>query len=301
MKSTLSIILLSLLFSACSGTTGDWFATGSFEADETIISSESAGVLKAFSVNEGQVLKAGEIVGYTDSTQLWLKRQQIDAQIEAVISRKPNIGTQLATLKEQLSTAENEKKRIDRLVQSKAATTKQADDINAQIAVIKKQIQAAQSSLNISSSSLDAEINVLKIQALQIDDQLSKSKIVNPINGTVLVSYAEAFEMTAPGKPLYKIADLSTIYLRIFVSADHLTQIKLNQNVKVRTDDGSGGFNHYEGQVSWISSKAEFTPKTIQTKEERTNRVYAVKVRVKNDGALKIGQYGELLLDENAQ
>jgi len=301
MKSTLSIILLSLLFSACSDTTGDWFATGSFEADETIISSESAGVLKAFSVNEGQVLKAGEIVGYTDSTQLWLKRQQIDAQIEAVISRKPNIGTQLATLKEQLSTAENEKKRIDRLVQSKAATTKQADDINAQIAVIKKQIQAAQSSLNISSSSLDAEINVLKIQALQIDDQLSKSKIVNPINGTVLVSYAEAFEMTAPGKPLYKIADLSTIYLRIFVSADHLTQIKLNQNVKVRTDDGSGGFNHYEGQVSWISSKAEFTPKTIQTKEERTNRVYAVKVRVKNDGALKIGQYGELLLDENAQ
>jgi len=301
MKSTLSIILLSLLFSACSDTTGDWFATGSFEADETIISSESAGVLKAFSVNEGQVLKAGEIVGYTDSTQLWLKRQQIDAQIEAVISRKPNIGTQLATLKEQLSTAENEKKRIDRLVQSKAATTKQADDINAQIAVIKKQIQAAQSSLNISSSSLDAEINVLKIQALQIDDQLSKSKIVNPINGTVLVSYAEAFEMTAPGKPLYKIADLSTIYLRIFVSADHLTQIKLNQNVKVRTDDGSGGFNHYEGQVSWISSKAEFTPKTIQTKEERTNRVYAVKVRVKNDGALKIGQYGELILDENAQ
>jgi len=301
MKSTLSIILLSLLFSACSDTTGDWFATGSFEADETIISSESAGVLKAFSVNEGQVLKAGEIVGYTDSTQLWLKRQQIDAQIEAVISRKPNIGTQLATLKEQLSTAENEKKRIDRLVQSKAATTKQADDINAQIAVIKKQIQAAQSSLNISSSSLDAEINVLKIQALQIDDQLSKSKIVNPINGTVLVSYAEAFEMTAPGKPLYKIADLSTIYLRIFVSADHLTQIKLNQNVKVRTDDGSGGFNHYEGQVSWISSKAEFTPKTIQTKEERTNRVYAVKVRVKNDGALKIGQYGELLLDEKTK
>jgi len=301
MKSTLSIILLSLLLSACSATTGDWFATGSFEADETIISAESAGVLKAFSVNEGQVLKAGEIVGYTDSTQIWLKRQQIGAQIEAVISRKPNIGTQLAALKEQLRTAENEKKRIDRLVESNAATTKQADDINAQIAVIKKQIQATQSSLKISSSSLDAEINVLKIQALQLDDQLYKSKIVNPLNGTVLVSYAEAFEMTAPGKPLYKIADLSTLNLRMFVSADHLTQLKLNQKVTVRTDNGSGGFNHYDGQISWISSKAEFTPKTIQTKEERTNRVYAVKVRVKNDGALKIGQYGELILDEKTK
>ena len=301
MKSTLSIILISLLLSACSDTTGDWFATGSFEADETIISSESAGVLKAYSVKEGQLLKAGVSVGYTDSTQLWLKRQQIDAQIEAVISRKPNIGTQLAALKEQLSTAENEKKRIDRLVQSNAATTKQADDMNAQIAVIKKQIQAAQSSLNISSSSLDAEINVLKIQALQLDDQLSKSKIINPIKGTVLVSYAQAYEMTSPGKPLYKIADLSTINLRVFVSADHLTQLKLNQKVKVRTDNGSGDFNYFDGEISWISSKAEFTPKTIQTKEERTNRVYAVKVRVKNDGALKIGQYGELILNEIAQ
>jgi HlyD family secretion protein len=301
MKSTLSLFLITLLFTACGKTTNDWFATGTFEADETVISSESAGVLKEFTVKEGDLLKKGMQVGYTDSTQLWLKRQQIDAQIEAVKSRKPNIKTQLAALQQQLETAQTEKIRIDKLVQANAATSKQADDINAQIAVIKKQIQAMNSSLSISTESLDAEINVLENQALQLDDQLQKSKIINPINGTVLVTYAQPFEMTAPGKPLYKIANLTNLNLRVFVSGNQLAVIKLNQKVKIRTDNGADGFNLFDGEITWISSKSEFTPKTIQTKEERTNRVYAVKIRVKNDGLLKIGQYGELMLNEVQQ
>lgn len=293
-KSLLITILFLASITAC--TKQDTFdASGTFEAEETIISSEANGVLTQFSIDEGSDVKAGQIIGYVDSTQLVLQKQQVMARISAILSRKPEIAVQLAALKEQLSTAENEKKRIGNLVASNAATTKQLDDIKAQIRVIKKQIDAQNSALRISSNGISLEVEPLQVQVDQLNDQLAKCRIVNPVKGTVLNSYTRVNEMTAMGKPLYKVADLSTMILRAYVSGNQLSKIRLNESVQVKVDDGNGGFTEIPGEITWISDKAEFTPKTIQTKDERANRVYAIKVSVKNDGTLKIGMYGELI------
>lgn len=269
-------------------------ASGSFEAVETVISAEGSGKLEAFGVEEGQSLEAGQQVGYIDTVQLFLKKKQLESQMEALASKKPNIAVQLSALQEQLKTAETERKRVDNLVKSGAATTKQLDDIVAQIEVIKRQIDAQKSTLEISTTGISKDILPLKIQVEQLDDQLLKSRIVNPVGGTVIAKYAEQSEMVATGKPLYKIANLSEIILRVYISANQLPQVKLNQTVKVHTDDGKGGFAETSGVITWISDKAEFTPKTIQTKEERANLVYAMKIKVKNDGTYKIGMYGEV-------
>lgn len=269
-------------------------ASGSFEAVEVVISSEANGVLKAFNIEEGESLQAEQQIGYVDSTQLFLKKKQLETQIQALLAKKPNIPVQLAALQEQLKTAEVEQQRITNLVNSEAATTKQLDDVNAQIEIIKKQIDALKSTLVISSEGINKDILPLQVQVEQLNDQLQKCKIINPVNGTVLIKYAEQNEMAIHGKALYKIADLTTIILRVYISADQLAQVKLNQNVKVLTDDGTGGFKEDSGTIIWISDKAEFTPKTIQTKNERANMVYAVKIKVKNDGTYKIGMYGEI-------
>ncbi|HET6227588.1 MAG TPA: efflux RND transporter periplasmic adaptor subunit, partial [Bacteroidia bacterium] len=187
-----------------------------------------------------------------------------------------------------------EQKRVANLVKAEAATTKQLDDVNAQLEVIKKQIEAQKSTLGISSQGISNDAVPLQIQIEQTQDQLSKCRIINPITGTVLGKYAEANEMTSPGKPLYKIADLTTITLRVYVTGNQLPTLQLNQEVKVLTDDGKGGFKETTGKIIWINDKAEFTPKTIQTKDERANMVYAVKINVKNDGTYKIGMYGEV-------
>jgi len=270
-------------------------ASGSFEAVEVIISAEANGVLEAFNIEEGQVLQAGQMIGYIDSTQLYLKKKQLETQITALLAKKPNITVQLSVLYEQLKTAETEQQRISNLVKSDAATTKQMDDINAQIEIIKKQIDAQKSTLSISSEGINKDILPLQVQVEQLNDQLLKCKIINPINGTVLTKYAEQNEMAVAGKALYKIADLSTIILRVYISSNQLAQVKLNQKVKVHTDDGSGGFSENEGTITWISDKAEFTPKTIQTKEERANMVYAIKIKMPNNGVYKIGMYGEVV------
>lgn len=269
-------------------------ASGSFEAVEVIISSEANGTLKEFNIEEGQTLKAGQLIGYIDSIQLFLKKKQLESQMEAMLAKKPNIAVQLSALREQLKTAEIEQKRITNLVKSDAATTKQLDDINAQIEIIKKQIDAQKSTLVISSDGINKDILPLQVQVEQMEDQLLKCRIVNPVNGTVLTKYAEQNEMAMIGKALYKIADLSTIILRAYISSNQLSLLKLNQKVKVNTDDGSGGFREDEGVITWISDKAEFTPKTIQTKDERANMVYAIKIKMKNDGTYKIGMYGEI-------
>jgi HlyD family secretion protein len=283
-----------LILSSCKSDKARFDASGSFEAEEIIISSEANGTIKQFSIEEGQTLKSGQYIGYIDSVQLYLKKKQLEAQIGAVLSKRPNVSIQLASLQEQLKTSEKEQKRINNLVKADAATTKQLDDINASIELIKKQIEAQRSSLDISSEGIGKETVPLGIQVEQINDQLSKCRIVNPVNGTVLTKYANANEIAVQGKPLYKIADLSTIILRAYITGDQLPQLKLNQTVSVNTDDGNGGFKKTQGRVSWINDKAEFTPKTIQTKDERANMVYAVKVTVKNDGSYKIGMYGEL-------
>lgn len=292
-KLTIIASLLSMLFSCNSGQNG-FDASGSFEAEEIIISAEAQGVLKEFNIEEGQVLEYGQKIGYIDSTQLYLKKKQLEAQIIAMLGKKPNISIQLSALQDQLRAAEVEKERVSNLVKGDAATPKQLDDINAQVEVLKSQIAAHKSTLSISSEGVNKEIVPIQYQIEQLTDQLKKCEVINPIQGTVLTKYAKEQEMAAMGKPLYKIADISTIILRVYISGDQLSEVKLNQTVKVMTDDGKGEYHTTEGVVTWISDKAEFTPKTIQTKNERANLVYAIKVKVKNDGRYKIGMYGEI-------
>lgn len=286
---------LLTLFISCNTTTNDFDASGAFEADEIIISAEAQGTLKRFDVEEGQTLEKGQHLGYIDSLELYLKKKQLESQIEALLGRKPDIPVQLSALQEQLNTAVSEKNRIKKLVAGDAATTKQLDDIQADIKVLRNKIRAQQSTLSISTAGIDKDAIPFRIQVEQVEDQLRKSRIVNPITGTVLTKYAYAGELVGIGKPLYKIADLSTITLRTYVTGNQLPNIKLNQNVQVQTDDGEGGFKESGGKISWISDKAEFTPKTIQTKDERADKVYAIKVRVDNsEGLYKIGMYGEV-------
>ncbi|MBI4930977.1 MAG: HlyD family efflux transporter periplasmic adaptor subunit [Bacteroidetes bacterium] len=293
MKKLFLLLLLTGIFS-CNNEKNKFDASGSFEAEETIISSEATGMLKQFSVEEGQELKAGQIIGYVDSTQLFLKKKQLDAQIKAVLSGRPDSEKQLAVLQEQLKNAEHEQKRFANLIQANAGTQKQLDDINAQIEVLKKQIEAQTSTLGITSGSITEQTSPLQIQIEQINDQLTKCKLVNPVNGTVLAKYTEQSEIAAAGKPLYKIADISSLLLRAYVTGTQLSQIKLDQKVKVLIDKNEKEYSEHEGTIVWISDKAEFTPKTIQTKEERANLVYAVKIKTANDGSLKIGMYGEV-------
>ncbi|KAK3605138.1 hypothetical protein CHS0354_000807 [Potamilus streckersoni] len=292
------IIAISITFfaNAC-GRGVSYDASGSFEADETIISAEASGMIKSFVIEEGQQLKAGDRVGYIDSVQLYLRKKQLEAQIAALISKKPNVSVQLAALQEQLKTAEKERTRIENLVKGDAATLKQLDDINANLEVIKKQIAAQKSSLDIVSEGMNMDATPLYLQVQQLQDQLSKCKLINPISGTVLTKYVEQNEMVSVGKPLYKIADLSKLTLRVYISGNQLAQVRLNQNVAVFIDDEDGGLKEAQGTVTWISEKAEFTPKTIQTKDERANMVYAMKVKVVNDGSYKIGIMSDIIVN----
>ncbi len=290
-----SVFIIALFaIASCNRNDNEFDASGTFESEETIISAEAAGTIKQFDVEEGQTLKAGEVIGYIDSTQLYLKKKQIQAQMAATLSQRPDISKQVAALQEQMKGAEREQKRVTNLLKSDAATQKQLDDVNTQIDVIGKQISALESSLDITTASISKGSVPLQIQIEQLNDQLDKCRLVNPIDGTVLTKYAEANEVAAPGKPLYKIADMSSLLLRAYITSDQLSNLKLSQTVAVFTDDGKDKYKQYKGKVSWISDKAEFTPKTIQTKDERANLVYAVKIRVKNDGLLKLGMYAEV-------
>jgi HlyD family secretion protein len=287
------IVLTTFLFS-CSNGNGDFDATGTFEAEEIIVSSEAMGKLVMFDIEEGLILKQDQTVGVVDTTQLYLKKKQLESTIKAVLSKQPDIPTQLAAITEQITTAQREKNRIENLVKTNAATTKQLDDINSQLDVLTKQYDATKSSLTITRQGMRSETLPLIAQVEQIQDQINKSVIKNPIDGTVLTRYAKQDEITSSGKALYKIADLSEMILRAYINGDQLGQVKLDQKVKVYVDKGDGEQKELEGEIYWVSSKAEFTPKTIQTKDERANLVYAIKVRVKNDGYLKIGMYGEV-------
>ena len=252
------------------------------------------GKLIQFDVEEGAQLKADQIVGVVDTLQLYLKKKQLQAMVNAVLSKQPDIAAQLATVQEQIKTAETEKRRIENLVKLNAATTKQLDDVNAQIELLNTQYAATKSNLTITKQGLQSETLPLSAQIEQLEDQITKSKIKNPIDGTVLSRYAKQNEVTSTGKALYKIADLSTMTLRAYINGTQLSEIKLGQKVKVFVDKGADDQKELSGEVYWISSKAEFTPKTIQTKDERANLVYAIKVKVNNDGYLKIGMYGEV-------
>lgn len=286
-------------------------AYGNFEAQELIVSAEGNGRLLAFTAEEGQTLNTGAVVGAIDSTQLQLRREQLQASIRAVTAKSPAIGAQLsvyerqiASVQQQLATLNREKRRVENLLKSDAATPKQLDDLNSQIEaaqrqmdVIGEQKSASNAALSTQKGGLLAEVLPLQKQIAQIDDQLAKCHIVNPIGGTVLTTYAEAGEVTAIGKPLYKIADLSSMIMRAYIAGEQLSNIKLGQTVTVSVDGAEGKMQEFQGKVTWISAKAEFTPKVIQTKNERVNLVYAVKIAVPNaDGVLKIGMPGEVKL-----
>ena len=287
-------LFIVLLLTSCKSATNEAFASGYFEAVETIVSARGNGTIQYLNVEEGMDLQADTKVGQIDSTQIYLTIRQIQAQKGAVLSRKPDISSQTAILKEQLAHANRELIRVENLNAGGAATQKQLDDARSAVAVLNRQLSAQQTTLDKTSASVGKETNPLEVQISLLQDQLEKCRIINPVTGTVLVKYAEPTEMTAIGRPLYKIADLSTLQLRAYITGKQLGSLKLGQKVKVTTDLGKEKPAEYEGTVNWISNKAEFTPKTIQTHEERSNEVFAIKVAVKNDGFLKIGMYGEI-------
>ena len=294
MKTYKLAVLLIFLVAACRNSANEFDATGNFEADEVIISSEASGKILKLDVEEGKDLEANAVVGLIDTTQLYLKKKQLEYSIKAVIAKSPNSSVQLASIKEQMETTQREKKRVENLLKDDAATQKQLDDINAELQLLQRQYDASQSNLSITTQSIQSETLPLKAQLEQVQDQLNKSVVRNPFKGTVLTKYALQEEMAAQGKALYKVADLSSLILRAYISGSQLSQIKLGKQVSVLVDAANGDYKTYTGDIMWVSEKAEFTPKTIQTKEERANLVYAVKIRVKNDGYLKLGMYGEV-------
>lgn len=302
---------VSILFlSACNKSKLDFDATGTFEAEEIMVSSEAMGQIEQLKFNEGDPVKEGQFLGYVDSTQLYLKLQQLNAQIASIAARKPEVATQLkvfddqiAVLKIKKETLTKEKARFEKLVQQKAAPSKQLDDIeaqmeelDAQVALVRQQKLAASSNLNVQLKGLNQDPQALILQKEQLQDQLTKYRLVSPASGTILSKYVNEKELAALGKPLYKIGKLDTLTLRAYITGDQFSDIKLQQKVKVFVDKGED-YAEYQGVVYWISDKAEFTPKTIQTKKERANLVYAIKVAVPNkEGLLKIGMTSELKL-----
>lgn len=325
MKSIIKLATVSALIIAtasCNNNKNSFDATGSFEADEVIVSAEQSGKIIQFNIAEGQSLDSNAVIGQIDVTALNIQKEQTKASVNAIKERVNNATpqveilqsqivtqkAQIQTLKQQLAVLNKEVTRTQNLVNADAATQKQLDDLTGQQSILQKQITAAQeqigvlnaqiasakANVNIQNRGILSEVNPTQKRVDILDEQISRGQIRNFFAGTVLTKYANAGEYTSIGKPLYKIADLSTITLRVYITANQLPNIKLNQKVKVHTDDGKGGFKETEGTITWINDKAEFTPKTIQTKDERANLVYAMKVSVKNDGTYKIGMYGEI-------
>ena len=293
LKNTM-LFLAALLPVACSNNKTDYDASGIFESTEVIVSSQVSGQLMEFTVTEGQQLQADSYLGYVDTTQLYLKKQQLMASRTAVSSRSTSVPRQIASLKEQIATQKRELARFGNLVKLNAANQKQVDDIQSQLSVLEKQLAAQTELLVNNNQGISGESTALESQIAQIEDQLLKSRITSPIQGTVLTKYAEQGEFTAPGKALFKVSDMQQMYLRAYITSDQLTQLKQGQPVTVYADFGEDKMRTYPGTISWIADKAEFTPKTIQTRNERANLVYAVKIAVTNDGYLKNGMYGEV-------
>lgn len=291
-RNLLGLCSLLALFSACGNGAPKYDATGTFETTEVLVSAEASGRLLYFDIEEGMLLKAGEEVGVVDTVQLYLKKLQLKASIKSVEEQRPDILKQVAATKEQISAAQRERNRVANLLKVGAANQKQLDDAEDQLEVLRKQLVAQNSTLSNSHQSLTWQSSSVGIQVAQVEDQLKKCHITSPITGTVLAKYAEAGELTAMGTPLFKVADTEQMYLRAYITSEQLSQVKLGQKVTVFSDYGTDEHKQYPGVVTWISDTSEFTPKTILTKNERANLVYAVKIAVHNDGLLKIGMYG---------
>ena len=299
---------MALMMAACGGNEKEYDATGTFEATETTVYAEQSGVLLSFSVNEGDNIEANKEVGLIDTTQTWLKILQLNATKEVYQSQKPDMERQIAATRQQLVKAWQDEQRYKELVADGAAPSKMLDDASSQVKVLQKQLDAQISSLSTSTRSLDKQTVAADVQVSQLRDMLHKCHILTPTNGTVLEKYVERGEFVAVGKPLFKIADTENMYLRAYVTSAQLQNIKIGQQVKVFADYGDNQRKEYEGKISWISSRSEFTPKTILTDDERADLVYAVKVAIKhstsarsqgeNDGFVKIGMYGGIRFSE---
>ena len=295
MKRTAMICVAAMVLTGCNANRSGYDAEGYFESTEVTVSAESSGKIQYFNAEEGADVEAGTLLGCIDTVQLYLTRMQLAKSAESVLKNRPDIAKQVQAMKEQLKTLEREKDRVARLLADGAATQKQMDDIESQISVMEVQLDAQETALENSVSSLDAQSSSIGMQIAQIDDKLAKCRISSPVSGTVLTKYAEAGEFVAAGRPLFKVADLDRVYLRAYVTSAQLSEIKIGQQVKVYSDYGKGYSKEYPGTVTWISSQSEFTPKNIQTDDERRNLVYAIKVAVGNDGLIKLGMYGGIV------
>lgn len=290
------VYIAAVVLAASCGTEAEFDAQGTFEATEVVVSSEATGRILNFEVEEGMAVEANQMVGAIDSVQLHLQRKQLVAQQSALLGSRPDVKKQVAALREQIAKQNEELRRVENMLKDGAATKKQKDDIEAQIKILERQLDATLSTLDKNTSTINNNSAALEAQIAALDDRISKCRIISPVGGTVLVKYAEAGELATVGKPLMKIADLDNIYLRAYFTSDQLAKVNLGDEVKVVADFGGEERYDYTGRVAWISSESEFTPKTIQTKDSRANLVYAVKIAVENDGRLKIGLAGEVVL-----
>lgn len=306
--SLLHLSILTLFMVSCSNQEKECDATGTFEATEVTVSAKSTGELKTFDITEGQLVESGVVVGQIDAYQLQMTAQQLEAQKRqlamsrnATDSRRLDLEKQLSSINQQISNTQRERQRFSELVRDGAVPRKQLDDINNQIKVLERQrdatrdqIRSNNTSLSEQSKGISAQIDGIDAQRKQIADQIANAEVKAPLSGTVLEKYVERGEFVATGKPLFKIADTQNMYLRAYVTSSQLKDIKVGQKVKVFADYGGGQKKEYDGTISWISSRSEFTPKTILTDDERADLVYAVKIAIKNDGYVKIGMYGEV-------
>jgi HlyD family secretion protein len=296
MRKIMQLAGVVLMMTACGNKEQAYDATGTFEATETTVFAEQSGTLLTFNVNEGDSIGQDQEVGLIDTTQTWLKIQQLGATKEVYQSQKPDMEAQIAATRQQLAKAQTEQRRYEELVADGAAPGKMLDDATSQVKVLQKQLDAQVSTLNSQLSTLNSQLSTADVQIEQLRDMLRKCHVTAPIGGTVLEKYVERGEFVATGKPLFKMADTKDMFLRAYVTSAQLQTVKLGQRVKVFANYGDQQKRAYEGTVTWISSRSEFTPKTILTDDERADLVYAVKIAVRNDGYIKIGMYGEVKL-----
>lgn len=294
MKRSFAYPLLVLLAASCVEGNKAYDASGVFESTEVTVSAEGNGKILSLDIQEGDRLEAGQIVGCIDTVQLHLSEVQLEASRRAVGSGWLDISRQIAALESQIGKQRQELDRFTKLEKAGASNRKQVEDIQAQIETLERQLAAQKESLNSSNRNVSGQADALEAQIEQIRDRIRKCVITSPVAGTVLAKYSEAGEFAALGRALFKVADIDNIRLRAYITADQLTALKLGQQVRVFADQGSSGRKEYAGTLIWISDKAEFTPKTIQTRDERANLVYAVKIAVENDGLIKLGMYGDI-------
>lgn len=297
MKKTLaysSLLVLALAITSCGKGNKAYDASGVFESTEVTVSAEGNGKIMSLDLQEGDRLEAGAVVGCIDTVQLYLSKIQLEASRRAVGSGRLNISRQIAALESQIAKQRQELDRFTKLEQAGASNRKQVEDIQAQLDILERQLAAQKESLQNTNSNVSGQADALEAQMAQLEDRIRKCVITSPVSGTVLAKYSEAGELAVQGRALFKVADLESIRLRAYITADQLTNVKLGQAVEVYADQGTSGRKEYDGTLIWISDKAEFTPKTIQTRDERANLVYAVKIAVKNDGLIKLGMYGEV-------